>query len=63
MEIRACELLCQLNSKGEDISTMVFSSDLYVQAGFLMGKGWIAEGSLCHEADERNHSGHLRKRL
>ena len=41
MEIRACELLCRLNSKGEEISTMLLSSDLSVQAGFLTCGGWM----------------------
>lgn len=41
MEMGACELLCQLNSKGEEISTVLFSSDFSVQAGFLKCVGWV----------------------
>lgn len=66
MEIRACELLCQLNSKGEEISTMLLSSDLSVQAGsssaWAGGMGvWIAE--VCHESDEHKDWGHIRNSL
>lgn len=45
---KACELLCQLHSKGEEISTMLLASDLSERAGFLKCVSWIAEACLCH---------------
>lgn len=41
------ERLCQLNSKGEEISTMLSSGDRSAQAGFLKRVGWMNGCMVC----------------